>query len=124
MTLLSDTLVKTSKIFSLSLVHNNIMTQGACIELCRACENVKVFKFSRFFMTRRKNATQRNARIEPESILALRQASTRRRHNVTQAVASYCGLGLKLIGSPPCMNDLMLHQMDIQSGCPEEGIRG
>ena len=47
-----------------------------------------------FFTTRRKNATQENAKIGSESILwrrvALQQASTRRRRNETHCLALYC----------------------------------
>ena len=41
-----------------------------CIE-CAKQKKEKKSIFSKFFMTRRKNATQRNVRIESESILAL-----------------------------------------------------
>lgn len=44
---------------------HNIMMQGPRAVLHQACETCK------FFVTRSKNATQRNARIDSESILAL-----------------------------------------------------
>ena len=55
----------------------------------RACETRKYSNFHDFFMTRHKNAMQRNARIESESILALRRVSTQRRCDVMQALAPY-----------------------------------
>ena len=73
------------------------MTQGPCVALHRTCETRKYSNFRDFFMTRRRNATQRNARIESESILALRRASTRRRRNVTQTLASYCEPALRVL---------------------------
>ena len=52
--------------------------------------NVIIFKFSQFFMTRRKSATQRNVRIESESILALLYVVTSINAKATQRNTRPC----------------------------------